>query len=95
MLNGKHSSSRGAAFLMRTEALTSLLCQRLCSIQTPGGELCDYNPKVYAYEGDTETYTELDCISIDEDDFATDNLLNLSPRFLTLATICSPKPALC
>ncbi|KAI1890861.1 hypothetical protein AGOR_G00157960 [Albula goreensis] len=93
-LGGKHSFSKGGAFLLRKEAITSLIYQRLSSIQTLGQELCDYDPKVYADEGDVATQSELDSISMDEEEFAPDDFLNLGPRFITLATICSPKPAL-
>ncbi|XP_036386736.1 cadherin-like protein 26 [Megalops cyprinoides] len=87
--SSKYLASRGRAFVMRNEALTSLIYQRLGSIQAPGQELCDYDPKQYAYEGDSGSDPELDAISIDGNKFDPDELRDLDPRFLRLATICN------
>ncbi|KAG7477950.1 hypothetical protein MATL_G00075020 [Megalops atlanticus] len=94
MSSRKYLASRGSAFLMTNESLTSLIFQRLGSIQAPGQELCDYDPKQYAYEGDSVSDPELDAISIDENKFDPDELLHLGPRFLKLATICNPRTTL-
>ncbi|XP_036386735.1 cadherin-like protein 26 [Megalops cyprinoides] len=94
MLSSKYSASRHNTFSSRKEALTSLIYQRLGSIQAPGQELCDYDPKQYAYEGDSESDPELDAISIDGNKFDPNELRDLDPRFLKLATLCSPSPTL-
>ncbi|XP_035243698.1 cadherin-like protein 26 isoform X1 [Anguilla anguilla] len=92
-LSGHHSaSSRGGALFLKKEALTSLVSQRLSSIQAFEEELCDYDPKVYTCEEDSVVNPELDSISVDEGSFVPDDLLYLGPRFQTLATICSPTP---
>ncbi|KAJ8360840.1 hypothetical protein SKAU_G00173650 [Synaphobranchus kaupii] len=92
-LSGHHSaSSRGGSFLMRKEALSSLVSKRLISVQAGEEELCDYDPKVYTCEDDSVLNPELDCISIDEGSFVPDDLLYLGHRFQKLAKICSPTP---
>ncbi|KAG7472377.1 hypothetical protein MATL_G00108240 [Megalops atlanticus] len=86
------SMSKGQSVLKRN-VLTSLLFQRICTIQAPNKELFDYKPHVYAYEEDFVTDPHLDAISIPESDFVSDELLYLGSRFNRLASICTPNPA--
>ncbi|KAM4562238.1 cadherin-like protein 26 isoform 2-T3 [Odontesthes bonariensis] len=60
----------------------------LVKLKTPGKELGDYEPHVYAEEGDSKHDFELDAISNPEVSFDPDMEFDLS--FNTLATICMP-----
>ena len=65
--------------------------QKTYRLQMQGNELGDYSPHPYAEEGDPETSSQLDAISIPESPFNTDMLLHLGPRFNTLASLCTTK----
>ncbi|KAM6977611.1 cadherin-like protein 26 [Aplochiton taeniatus] len=58
--------------------------------QAKGVELGDYAPHPYAKEGDEDTSSQLDAISIPEDPFDTGMLHDLGFKFDTLASICRP-----
>ncbi|KAM3871780.1 cadherin-like protein 26 [Diretmus argenteus] len=60
------------------------------TLQAPGEELGHYAPHVYAEEGDPGSNTDLDAISTPESHFDPDILLDLDPKFSTLASICRP-----
>ncbi|CAK6957487.1 cadherin-2-like [Scomber scombrus] len=74
--------------VIQLELLLKFLNKMLYTLQTPGVELGDYAPHVYAEEGDTETNFELDDISIPDIPFDPDLDLDLDAKFTTLATIC-------
>lgn len=59
-------------------------------LQAPGVELGDYGPRVFAEEGDTETNTEFEAISIPDISVNLDVSQDLDFRFNTLASICMP-----
>ncbi|XP_030634244.1 cadherin-like protein 26 [Chanos chanos] len=65
-------------------------CSRIHTIEAPGMEVFDYDPHPYAFEGDFEgdSNPDLDSISIPDDDFSYDQLLDLGPRFNQLGVIC-------
>ncbi|XP_008298221.1 cadherin-like protein 26 [Stegastes partitus] len=65
-----------------------LLNKHLYALETPGEELGDYAPQVYAEEGDEEHDFELDAISIPDVPF--DLNLKLDYRFSDLASVCMP-----
>ena len=69
--------------------------QRLSSIERPEEEQCDYEPREYTYEEDSETLPDLDPIPIPEPYFDPDELLDLGPSFFMLASICTAVPENC
>ncbi|XP_042347606.1 cadherin-like protein 26 [Plectropomus leopardus] len=75
---------------LQRSVLLSTLNKTLYSLQAPGEELADYDPRVYVEEGDIKTNYKLDAISIPETPFDPDLDLNLGYRFHTLASICMP-----
>lgn len=87
---------------MSDTAETSLYCkvwppppllQRLFSIQATEEDLGDYNPHLYADEGDSDTISELERISIPDDHLNLRELQDLGPKFRELADICRPPRA--
>ncbi|XP_062315228.1 cadherin-like protein 26 isoform X1 [Osmerus eperlanus] len=79
------------SYLATYDGLLPVLHKRTYRLQMQGNELGDYPPHPYAEEGDPETSSQLDVISIPESPFNTDMLLHLGPRFNTLASLCTPK----
>ncbi|KAG8002549.1 Cadherin-like protein 26 [Nibea albiflora] len=66
-------------------------CQVQQKLEAPEEELGDYDPHVYAEEGDMETLHELDAISVADTSLNLDLDLNLNYKFNTLASICMPR----
>lgn len=64
--------------------------QKLLALQTCEEELVFYEPHCYADEGQAMDNAELDALSIPENDFHPDMLINLDNRFSQLATISRP-----
>ncbi len=60
----------------------------LYRLEAPGVELNDYEPHVYAEEGDSETNCETEAISIPDVSFDLDIDPDLYFKFNTLASIC-------
>ncbi|XP_046896897.1 cadherin-like protein 26 isoform X2 [Hypomesus transpacificus] len=79
------------SYLDTYDALLPVLHKKTYRLQMQGNELGDYSPHPYAEEGDPETSSQLDAISIPESPFNTDMLLHLGPRFNTLASLCTTK----
>ncbi|XP_041654575.1 B-cadherin-like [Cheilinus undulatus] len=71
---------------IQTELLPKVLHGKLYTLQSPGEELLDYGPRVYAEENDREPNDVLDAISIPELSF--DPNMQLDPRFNHLASVC-------
>ncbi|XP_024126911.1 cadherin-like protein 26 isoform X1 [Oryzias melastigma] len=76
---------------MTDAALHTLLQRRLFSLQE-SDDLLDYEPRVYTEEGDANTPSELETISIpDENPTSFLEMLNdFDPRFKQLVYICKP-----
>ncbi|MBN3311374.1 CAD26 protein, partial [Atractosteus spatula] len=68
--------------------LKAKINKKVLLIQGNGNELHDYPPHIYADEGQPMSDPELDAISIYEQEFVSDQLHDLGPRFNNLATIC-------
>nr|XP_023661280.1 cadherin-like protein 26 isoform X1 [Paramormyrops kingsleyae] len=83
------STSRENYTKMRPLDLRSILNQKMYSIQAHE-EPSDDLPKLYAYEGDTPSHCQLDCISIPDSEFTPDRLQDLGPRFNGLAAVSRP-----
>ncbi|GLD62222.1 cadherin-like protein 26 [Lates japonicus] len=71
--------------------LLSLLHWKLSSLQETEGNLLDYEPHLYADEGDSDILTELENIAIPDDDSFPKALTDLGPKFNQLASICRPQ----
>ncbi|XP_010753854.3 cadherin-like protein 26 [Larimichthys crocea] len=72
-------------------AIQALLHRRLSSLQKTGDDLLDYQPHIYADEGDCGTLSELEQITIrDNDDAFQKALEDLGSKFNELASICRP-----
>lgn len=62
--------------------------QRLTALSETEEDLLDYQPHLYADEGDTDSTSELEKIPIKDDDASFQNALkDLGPRFYELASI--------
>ncbi|XP_015220246.2 cadherin-like protein 26 isoform X2 [Lepisosteus oculatus] len=93
-----HYSQMGSEWSQQTVLTKSINIERMkmkakinkkvLLIQGNGNELHDYPPHIYADEGEPMSDPELDAISIDEQEFVSDQLNDLGPRFINLATIC-------
>ncbi|XP_078144473.1 cadherin-like protein 26 [Centroberyx gerrardi] len=90
MTSGKYSRWGESGYLFSREVLLNTLGKMMYTLQAPGEELGDYAPNFYAEEGETGTDSELDAISIPEIPFDTDMVLDLGPKFNTLASVCGP-----
>ncbi|XP_071401045.1 cadherin-2-like isoform X2 [Centroberyx affinis] len=90
MTSGKYSTWGESGYLFSREVLLKTLGKMMYTLQAPGEELGDYAPNLYAEEGETGTDPELDAISIPEIPFDTDMVLDLGPKFNTLASVCGP-----
>lgn len=64
------------------------LNKKLQTLKASLRELGDYEPRVYAEEGNSQRNFRLDAISIPEDSFDPD--LDLDYKFRNLASICMP-----
>ncbi|XP_044079630.1 cadherin-like protein 26 [Siniperca chuatsi] len=72
-------------------ALLTLLHRRLSSLQKTEEDV-DYQPHLYADEGDLDNLSELENICISDDDSFQISLNDLGPKFNQLASICKPPP---
>lgn len=72
--------------------LNALPCalQRLSSLYAREAEELEYQPHPYADEGDADTISEMETISIPEDHLFQNTLKDLGPEFQNLASICKP-----
>ncbi|XP_023283791.1 cadherin-like protein 26 [Seriola lalandi dorsalis] len=70
--------------------LLTLLHRRLSSLQETEDELLDYEPHLYAEEGDSDHLSELESITIPDVDSLQKTLEYLGPKFRQLASICRP-----
>lgn len=64
--------------------------QRLCSVLETQADLLDYHPHVYAEDGDSDTASTLDSITISDHSSLQEAVKDLGPRFNKLASICRP-----
>ncbi|CAL8339537.1 unnamed protein product [Lota lota] len=79
---------------MSDAAIMELLHQRLAYVQATEDALDDYNPHLYADEGDNVgPLNELENISISEAVFEHRQLDDLGPSFNELASVCEPPKA--
>ncbi|KAG7229629.1 hypothetical protein INR49_012673 [Caranx melampygus] len=67
--------------------------QRLASLQGTEDEQLDYEPHVYAEEGDLDCLSELDSIADTDEDSLQKTVKDLGPKFMQLAYICLPPHA--
>ncbi|XP_072308400.1 cadherin-like protein 26 [Eucyclogobius newberryi] len=91
----KQQMSREAHFRLNSnservwnEAILTLCERRLILLQETEDELLQYKPHIYSEEGDEDSPSELDDISIPENESFHSVLHNLSPEFNNLASIC-------
>ncbi|XP_041112657.1 cadherin-like protein 26 [Polyodon spathula] len=75
----------------RNGVLNSMIRQRVDSLYSGQDDCLEYNPHPYADEGEEPEMLHLDVISIPDSEFSPDQLLDLGPRFKTLACICNPQ----
>ncbi|XP_076012973.1 cadherin-like protein 26 [Genypterus blacodes] len=85
-----YSLHRKSSSLVSDVMLLALLDRRLSSVEAKAEDLGDYRPHRYADEGDSDHLSELDHISIPDDQLDPRELMNLGPRFKELASICKP-----
>ncbi|XP_050930512.1 LOW QUALITY PROTEIN: cadherin-like protein 26 [Lates calcarifer] len=71
--------------------LLTLLHRKLSSLQETEDNLLDYEPQLYADEGDSNILIELENITIPDDDSLQKALTDLGPKFNQLASICRPQ----
>ncbi|XP_029990626.1 cadherin-like protein 26 [Sphaeramia orbicularis] len=71
------------------EATLALLQQKVTALQEMEKDLVEYEPHLYAEEGDNESLSDLDAISIPDNDSFQQILNNLGPEFNELAAICN------
>ncbi|XP_040015002.1 cadherin-like protein 26 [Xiphias gladius] len=70
--------------------LPALLYWRLSSLRETEDDLLDYQPYLYAEEGDSDNVSELENITIPDEDSFQKALKDLGPKFNQLASICKP-----
>ncbi|XP_077060725.1 cadherin-like protein 26 [Siphateles boraxobius] len=70
--------------------LAVIINKKLLALQTREEEFVVYEPHYYADEGQAMDNAELDALSIPENDFHPEMLINLDNRFSELATISRP-----
>lgn len=63
--------------------------QKLSGLETEE-DLREYPPHLHADEGDSGTVSELDSISIPDEDSVEEATKDLGPNFKQLAVICKP-----
>ncbi|XP_029908320.1 cadherin-like protein 26 [Myripristis murdjan] len=71
--------------------ILTLVFQKLSSLQATDEELGDYQPHLYADEGDSDTVSELEHISIPDENLNPSALQDLGPKFNQLALVCKPQ----
>ncbi|XP_035805438.2 cadherin-like protein 26 isoform X2 [Amphiprion ocellaris] len=71
-------------------AILNLLHWRLSALQETEKDLLDYEPHLYAEEGESDSVSDLEKIYIADDDSFQKALKDLGPRFNQLASICKP-----
>ncbi|XP_070708486.1 cadherin-like protein 26 [Pempheris klunzingeri] len=81
--------TRNASYVSDS-ALQDLLHLRLSSIKETEEGLLDYQPHLYADEGDSDNHSELEDITIPDDDSFQKALQGFDPKFNQLASICKP-----
>uniref|UniRef100_UPI0037E92B56 cadherin-like protein 26 isoform X2 n=1 Tax=Semicossyphus pulcher TaxID=241346 RepID=UPI0037E92B56 len=67
--------------------IRALLHRRLTSVRETEDDL-DYQPHLYAHEGDSDNLSDLEDITITDDDSFQKALKDLGPKFNQLASIC-------
>ncbi|KAM4588696.1 cadherin-like protein 26 [Odontesthes bonariensis] len=74
-------------------ALPSLFLKKLSFLKETE-DLLDYKPHLYEEEGDSDNLSELECITIPDEDYDSEIfkrvLADLGPHFKQLASICKP-----
>nr|XP_055039585.1 cadherin-like protein 26 isoform X1 [Misgurnus anguillicaudatus] len=85
------TSKRQNSYTMSRLHLQNILVQRLHSIQSLGNELLDYEPHRYAFEDNSEYFSDLDPIDLPDNDFDPEPFSDLGPAFRQLASICNPE----
>lgn len=78
----------GRSLTFLENLLKEQIPKMMATLQEPGKELDDYEPHVYAEEGDADHNFELDDISITDVSF--DPEMDLDIKFNILASICMP-----
>ncbi|KAM9408246.1 cadherin-like protein 26 [Pholidichthys leucotaenia] len=71
-------------------ALRALLHQRLVLLLETEEDLHHHEPQPYAEEGDSDKLSQLDSITIPDEDSFEQTLEDLGPKFNQLASICKP-----
>ncbi|XP_041112661.1 cadherin-like protein 26 isoform X2 [Polyodon spathula] len=71
------------------QRIVFLISKRVDSLHSGQDDLLKYNPHPYADEGEEPEMLHLDAISIPDSKFSSDQLLDLGPKFKTLASICN------
>ncbi|KAG7261455.1 hypothetical protein CRUP_000945, partial [Coryphaenoides rupestris] len=80
----------GQDYFEQQAYLLQFLDKRIRTLQGLEAELGDYAPHLYADEGHPDSSPLLDPIPLTEVPFHEDMLLELGPRFNTLASLCRP-----
>ncbi|XP_056126664.1 cadherin-like protein 26 isoform X2 [Rhinichthys klamathensis goyatoka] len=92
--NFKRSSIRSSAFYGNAAYLSNNLAvvinEKLLGLQTRDEEFVVYEPHCYADEGQAMDNAELDALSVSENEFHPEMLINLDNRFSQLAIISRP-----
>ncbi|XP_040890662.1 cadherin-like protein 26 [Toxotes jaculatrix] len=82
--NSSHASEQTDATLL------ALLNRRLSSLLETEDDLLDYQPHLYAEEGDSYSFSELENVTLSDDDSFQKAIKDLGPKFSQLASICKP-----
>lgn len=82
--------NKGSYSYTSDATLLSLLNWRLASLRGTEDEQLDYEPHLYAEEGDSDCISELDSIIITDEDSLEKTLKDLDSKFMQLAYICMP-----
>ncbi|XP_063766564.1 cadherin-like protein 26 isoform X2 [Eleginops maclovinus] len=89
--NGHHQTHlREEMDTMNFHATLHAVLHQLFSLQKKEGDLLEYEPQVYADEGDSDVLSELEIISLPDKDSYQKALNDLGPKFKQLASICKP-----
>nr|XP_046241227.1 cadherin-like protein 26 [Scatophagus argus] len=86
----RNSSYGPDAALLTLLDQSPFLLQRLSSLQETEDDLLDYWPHLYTDEGNLDNFSELDNITIPDNDSFQKVLKDLGPEFNQLASICKP-----
>uniref|UniRef100_A0A3B4VEY3 Cadherin 27 n=1 Tax=Seriola dumerili TaxID=41447 RepID=A0A3B4VEY3_SERDU len=84
------TDSSGETLLISNTEKPGTDCKRLSSLQKTEDELLDYEPHLYAEEGDSDHLSELESITVPDEDSLQKTLEYLGPKFRQLASICKP-----